>query len=117
MTNELLRQVGLMGLETLLVAALLLAFFRFRGALGFAPLHATLSVFYQLATLMAGAFYVQFTSDLMMSPGSVVLFPATVFAILFVYIREDAREARRMIYALLAANLVVGVLGLLVAQH
>jgi len=117
MNVELLRQFGLMGLEALLVAALLLFFFRFRRALGFAPLHATLGVFYQLATLMAGAFYIQLTSDLMMSPGAVVLFPATVFAILFVYIREDAVEARRMIYGLLAANAVVGVLGLVVAQH
>jgi diguanylate cyclase (GGDEF)-like protein len=52
-----------------------------------------------------------------MSPGSVVLFPAVLFAVLFVYIREDAQEARKLIYALLAADLVVASLGLLVAQH
>ena len=112
-----MRQVWLMGIEAFLVAALLLVFFRFRRALGFAPLHATLSVFYQLATLMAGAFYVQISTGLMMSPASIVLFPATVFAILFVYIREDSLEAKRMIYGLLAANAVVGVLVYVVAQH
>ena len=117
MPNELLEQAMLMGVESALVAVLLLAFFRFRRTLGFAPLHATLSVFYQLATLMAGAFYVQISEKLMMNPGAVVLFPATVFAILFVYVREDAAEARRMIYGLLGANLVVGALGLLVSHH
>ena len=117
MPNELLRHLMLMVAEALLVATLLLVFFRFRRSLGFAPLHATLSVFYQLATLMAGAFYIQVSDDLMMSPASIVLFPATVFAILFVYIREDTAEAKRMIYGLLAANAVVGVLIYVVAQH
>jgi len=117
MEGELFRQIALMGLEALLVAALLLTLFRVRRGIGFAPLHATLAVSWQLATLMAGAFYVQLSSDLLMSPGSVVLFPATVFAILFVYIREDAIEAKRMIYGLLTANLVVGVLGWLFAEQ
>jgi diguanylate cyclase (GGDEF)-like protein len=60
---------------------------------------------------------VKVTPDLLMSPGSVVLFPAVLFAVLFIYIREDAQEARKLIYALLAADLVVASLGLLVAQH
>jgi diguanylate cyclase (GGDEF)-like protein len=47
----------------------------------------------------------------------VVLFPAILFAVLFVYIREDAQEARKLIYALLAGDLVVAALGLLIAQH
>jgi diguanylate cyclase (GGDEF)-like protein len=117
MSNELLHQFALMGLESFLIAALLLAFFRFRRTLGMAPLHATLGVFYQLAAVMAGAFFVQLDEALMMSPASIVLFPATAFAVLFVYIKEDAREARRVIYGLLAANVVVGLLGLMVGQH
>ena len=117
METELLRQAALMAVEAALVAGFLLLLFRFRRVLGFAPLHATLAVSWQLATLMAGAFYVQVSGDLLMSPGSVVLFPAVVFAILFVYIREDAVEAKRMIYGLLAANVVVGVFGMLAAEQ
>src|SRR5829696_227232 len=70
-----------------------------------------------MANLLAGTVYVKVTPDLLMSPGSVVLFPAVLFAVLFIYIREDAHEARKLIYALLAADLVVASLGLLVAQH
>jgi diguanylate cyclase (GGDEF)-like protein len=47
----------------------------------------------------------------------VALFPASLFAVLLVYIREDAREARNMIYGLLAANVSASLLGLLVSYH
>ena len=106
-----------MGLEALLVASLLLALFRLRGLFGLAPIHTTLGVFYQMATLLAASVYVRVGPDMMMSPGSVILFPSALFAVLFIYIREDAEEARRLMYALVAANLVVGALGLLVTQH
>jgi diguanylate cyclase (GGDEF)-like protein len=117
MTPELVRQLALMGFEAVLAAGVLLAFFHFRRTLGLAPLHATLAAFCQLAIFMAGAFYLQITDDLLMNPGSVVLFPAAVFALLFVHIREDAAESRRVILGLLAANAVVGALALLIGQH
>jgi diguanylate cyclase (GGDEF)-like protein len=103
--------------EAVLVASLLLALFRLRGVFGLVPIYTTVGVLYQMANLLAGTVYVKVTPDLLMSPGSVVLFPAVVFAVLFVYIREDAQEARKLIYALIAADLVVAALGLLVAQH
>jgi diguanylate cyclase (GGDEF)-like protein len=54
---------------------------------------------------------------MVMSPGSVALFPATLFAVLLVYLREDANEARHMIYGLLAANVSAAALGLIVSHH
>jgi diguanylate cyclase (GGDEF)-like protein len=106
-----------MGLEALLAASLLLALFRLRGVMGLAPIHMTLGVFYQLATLICGAVFIRMGPELIISPGSVVLFPATLFAVLFIYIREDTQEARKLIYGLTGANVVVGILGLLVAKH
>lgn len=118
MANEIYRHATLIGCEALLVAALLLAFFRFRRILGLVPLHATLAALYQLATVMAGALCVQLSDGrLMMNPSAAVLLPASVFALLLIHIREDAREARRVAYGLLAANAVVGIMGLLVGQH
>ena len=61
--------------------------------------------------------FVRVSDDLLMSPGSVALFPACLFAVLLVYIHEDAREARNMIYGLLAANIAASLLGVVVAQH
>ena len=106
-----------MGLEAVLAASALLVLFRVRSVLGLAPIYASVGVFYYLATLLAGTTYIQVAPGLLMSPGSVALFPVSLFSVLFVYIREDAREARNMIYALLAANVVVSILGLVVAQH
>ena len=103
--------------ETLIVASALLVLFRLRTVFGLVPIYTTLGIFYQMANLLAATVYLKVTPDLMMSPGSVVLFPAILFTVLFVYIREDAREARKLIYALLAANLAVAALGLLIAQH
>jgi uncharacterized PurR-regulated membrane protein YhhQ (DUF165 family) len=117
MEYEPLIQAGTLAAEAGIVAALLLLQFHFRKQLGLAALHATLGVFYQLAALLAGTVFVQFTADLLMSPGSVALFPASLFAVLLIYIREDWPEARRAIYALIAANLVVGLMCLVVSQH
>src|SRR6185503_4494025 len=79
--------------------------------------YTTVGVFYYLATLLAGTTFIRVTPELLMSPGSVALFPASLFAVLFVYIRSDATEARNMIYGLLASNIVASLLGLVVSQH
>jgi len=113
---ELALQLSLMALEAALAAGVLLALFSARGVLGLAPIYTTVGVFYYLATLLAGTTFVK-VGGLLMSPGSVALFPASLFAVLLVYIREDAQEARNMIYGLLAANVSASLLGLLVSQH
>jgi diguanylate cyclase (GGDEF)-like protein len=115
--TELGLQILLMCTEAVLAASVLLALFRVRRVLGLAPIYSALGVFYFLATLLAGTVFIRVSPGLLMSPGSVALFPASLFAVLFIYIREDADEARRMIYALLAANVLAGVLGFIVGQH
>jgi diguanylate cyclase (GGDEF)-like protein len=115
--TELARQLSIMGLESAFAAAVLLALFRARRVLGLASLYTTVGVFYYLATLLASTTFVNVAPGLLMSPGSVALFPASLFAVLLVYIREDAKEARNMIYGLLAANVSASLLGLLVSQH
>jgi diguanylate cyclase (GGDEF)-like protein len=106
-----------MAAEAAAAAAVLLALFSARGVVGLAPIYTTVGVFYYLATLLAGTTFVKVAPGLLMSPGSVALFPASLFAVLLVYIREDAREARNMIYGLLAANVSASLLGLLVSWH
>jgi diguanylate cyclase (GGDEF)-like protein len=113
---ELALQLSLMALEAAIAAGVLLALFCARGILGLAPIYTTVGVFYYLATLLAGTTFVK-VGGLLMSPGSVALFPASLFAVLLVYIREDAEEARNMIYGLLAANVSASLLGLIVSQH
>jgi diguanylate cyclase (GGDEF)-like protein len=106
-----------MALEAAAAAAVLLALFAGRRVFGLAPVYTTVGVFYYLATLLAGTTFVKVAPGLLVSPGSVALFPASLFAVLLVYIREDAREARNMIYGLLAANVSASLLGLIVSRH
>ena len=115
--SELGLQIALMAGEAAAAAAVLLALFRARRVLGLASLYTTVGVFYYLATLLAATTFIQVTPGLMMSPGSVALFPASLFAVLLVYVREDAREARNMIYGLLAANVSASLLGMLAGLH
>jgi len=115
--NELAQQLSLMALEAGLAAVVLLALFSARRVFSLAALYTTVGVFYYLATLLASTTFVAVSPGLLLSPGSVALFPASLFAVLLVYIREDAREARNMIYGLLAANVSASLLGLLVSQH
>lgn len=115
--NELTHQLLLILLEAGLVAGLLLALFAARRVLGFASLYTTVGVLYYLATLLAGTTFIHVAPGMLMSPGSVALFPACLFAVLLVYIREDAREARNMIYGLLAANITASLLRVVAAQH
>jgi diguanylate cyclase (GGDEF)-like protein len=117
MTGSLGWQLGLMGVEAAAAAAVLLALFALRRAVGLAALYTSVGVLYYLATLLAGTTFVRATPDVILSPGSVALFPAALFAVLLVYIREDAKEARNMIYGLLAANVLAALLGLVVSQH
>src|SRR5262245_33257374 len=115
--SELAFQLSLMAIEAAAAAAVLLGLFSARRAVGLAAIYTTVGVFYYLATLLAGTTFVTVGSGLLMSPGSVALFPAALFTVLLVYIREDAKEARNMIYGLLAANVSASILGLLVSYH
>ncbi len=117
MATELLPQLALMFLETVLVTSILLTFFRLRSILGLAPIYTMLGVFFQLANLWSATIYVRITPELLVSPGSVVLFPSSILAVLFIYIKEDAGEARRLIYALLASDIVGSILSLMVVLH
>jgi diguanylate cyclase (GGDEF)-like protein len=106
-----------MVLEAVCVASLLLVLLRARSLFGLTPVYTTLGVLYHLAGFLAGTLYVGFTPDIAMSPGSMVLFPANIFVVLFVYMKEDAYEARRLIYGLFAANVAVILMGVLISQH
>ena len=113
---ELVFQLLLMVTEAGAAAAVLLALFSARRVLGLASIYTTVGVLYYLATLLASTTFIK-VAPLLVSPGSVALFPATLFAVLLIYIREDAREARNMIYGLLAANVSATLLGLIVSYH
>jgi diguanylate cyclase (GGDEF)-like protein len=107
----------LLGIEILFTSAFLLGLFRLRHKIGLVPLYMALAGMQQLQTLLALTVYVEVLPGITISPGSTVLFTGMLFTILLVYMREDAAEARKLIYGLLAANLTVAVLSFLLGVH
>lgn len=110
-------QLLLLGIEVLVTSVFLLGLFRLRSKLGLVPFYMALGGLQQVQMLVALLVYVEVVPGVAISPGSVVLFTGTLFTILLVYIREDAAEARKLIYGLLAANLSVAMLSFLLGLH
>ena len=109
-------QVGLLCTEAFLAAGIVLVLFRVRYRVGMAPLFVTLGVFQLLQNLLTLTLRVDFGSFVAV-PGSMVLFPVTLFAVLLIYIREDASEARLLVYGLVAANLAMSLLWSIFGYH
>ena len=70
------QQLSLMVVQGVFVGALLVASFRLRRTFGLALVYIIFGVIFQYANLLAGSIYIPLSSWLVVSPGSVVLFPA-----------------------------------------
>jgi len=117
MSSDAALQLALFAAEAMAVCGLLLLFFRLRNRFGYAPIYVTVGAFQYLQTLMAATLYVELWPGIAMSPGSAILFTATLFAVLLVYIREDAAQTRSLIVGIVAANLTVSLVVMLASLH
>lgn len=108
-------QLGLLVLEASVMAALVLALFRARSVLGLSPLYIVMGGFQYLeATLSV---QVELWPGFVLYPASSVMFTANIFAVLLVYLKEDATEARKLVYGLVLANAGLTLVSLLVSAH
>ena len=103
-------QIVIMFLQGALVAFVILLLFRLRKRLGIGVLFACLGLFQFIQVFLSSTVYSVIFEDFLVSPGSTVLFTATLFALLIIYIKEDASEARKIIYALVIVNIVMAIL-------
>lgn len=110
-------QFAFLTLECVVGAALVLLLLRARYAVGLGALLVTLGSWQFLQTLLANTYYVSLGGGLTVSPGSTALFAGTLFAVLAVYVRLGALEARRLILGLIAANLALIVWSLMLGWH
>jgi diguanylate cyclase (GGDEF)-like protein len=106
-------QIGLMLFQAALLAVSLILLFRMRFRFGISFLYISLGVLQYLHAQLALSVYVQVAPGIVVSPGSVVIFAGSFFIILLVYIREDALEARKICYGILAASVITTVLAFL----
>lgn len=97
-------------LQSVVVAVFILTLFRYRKALGMGGLYMLLGLLQVLQVLLASSSYFVIDTGLMISPGSAVVFSASLFAILLVYIKEDVKETRRLVTAVILINAVLSLL-------
>lgn len=108
-------QIGLLFLEAAAMAGLVLGLFRARSVLGLSPLYIVMGGFQYLEATLS--LQVALWPGFEIYPGSSVMFTTNLFAVLLVYIKEDALEARKLVYGLVLANAGLTLVSLLVSAH
>ena len=105
-------QLALLALVAAVMAGIILGLFRARTLLGLTPLYIVLGGFQFLeATLNLR---VGVAPGVTLNAGSTILFTATLVAVLLIYVKEDAIEARKLVYGLVLANAAVAIVSLLI---
>ena len=97
-------------LQGTLIAFVLLLLFHLRKRFGIGILFACLGLFQFMQVFLSSTVYVTITNNFLVSPGSTVMFTAGLFALLIIYIKEDANETKKLIYTLLIVNVVMSIL-------
>ena len=103
-------QISVLLIQCFLVATLLLFLFHIRKNMGIGLLFTALGLFQYMQVFLASTIYIEVADGVFVSPGSTVLFTASLFAVLLIYIKEDAIEIRKVIYALVSANIIISIL-------
>jgi diguanylate cyclase (GGDEF)-like protein len=109
------QQLGMLGLEAVVMAAIVLSLFRVRTVLGLTPLYIVLGGFQYLEAMLN--LRAEVMQGVSVFPASIVLFPATLLSVLLVYLKEDAIEARKLLYGLVLANAAAALISLLIGWH
>ncbi len=99
-----------LGFMALLLAACIVIAARFRRFWGITPIAVLAGLLQVLQTALALGLSIQVFPGVAVSPGSVAIFPATLFAILLVYVLEDELEASRLIYGVVLSNMALALL-------
>jgi diguanylate cyclase (GGDEF)-like protein len=104
-------------LEAVLYFAVMAGMFRLRHRFGIGLVFCALGAMHFLETYLAAILYLQLPGDIVISPGSIVLFSGKLAMLLLVYIREDAAAVRQPIYGLLVGNFLMVALVFVMRLH
>jgi diguanylate cyclase (GGDEF)-like protein len=108
-------QLAMFALEAAVMVSIILGLFRARTILGLTPLYIVLGGFQYLeATLDLRA---EVAPGFWLNPASTVMFTTTLVTVLIIYVKEDALEARKLLYGLVLANAAVAIISLLMGWH
>ncbi len=90
-----------------LLALLILGLYELRGRFGLAPLFVFVGAIQYLQQTWSEGIYLDLWGRYPVSPGSVVLFTSSLFAILLIYLREDVPQARSLIWGVVTTNVLL----------
>ncbi len=113
----MISQIALLGVESIIVSLLILFLYWLRPILGYSGLYVALGSFQFMQVLLALSIYIEILPGVLVSPGSAVMFTASLYAVLLIYIEEDALGARKLIYGLALANITMSALLILFSFH
>ena len=105
-----LPQLAFLFFQCIIVATFLMLLFRLRYKFGLSLIFVTIGVFQYMQVAFTEEALIQLSNGVSYMPGTAVLFPATLFVVLLIYIKEDAIETRKLIYGILLANIVMSLL-------
>ncbi|MEM9595734.1 MAG: ATP-binding protein [Acidobacteriota bacterium] len=108
-------QACLLIAEAIFVAGVILVLVRLRPRVGLIPLAAFVGSNQYLQTFLASTVFLQFGESHLVSPGSAVLFPSTLFAVLLVYHVDGIPSARALILGILLSNVTLTALAAVTA--
>jgi diguanylate cyclase (GGDEF)-like protein len=108
-------QLALLGVEAIVMALLVLGLFRSRTLLGLSPLYIVVGGFQYLEASLN--LRVEVAPGWALYPASTVMFTATLLTLLLVYIKEETREARKLVYGLVLANAGLSLISMIVSEH
>ncbi len=91
--------------ELIFVTGMILLFYRLKPKFGLAPLYILLGSFQYFQTILYKSTFISIFSIYHISPAGTILFCATFFTILLVYIKEGVYTTRNLIMGIVLANL------------
>lgn len=93
--------------EFLIISCLILLLFKMRSRIGLAPLYIFIGSMQYLQTILSSYFYIEIFADYSISPGSILLFSSSLFAVLLVYIYEGVFSTRALIFGIVISNVAL----------
>jgi signal transduction histidine kinase len=99
--------------ELFFVSFLIILFYQLKPRFGLTPLYILIGANQYFQTVLASSFSINIFGSYYISPGSVILFSSSLFAILFIYIKEGVRSTQGLILGIILTNLSITVLALI----
>jgi len=107
---DLIPNLSRLGLIAVLLAVCLVIAARLRQFWGTTPIAVMAGLLQGAQTILGFGVSVELFRGVSVNPGSTVFFPATLFAILLVYVLEDEVEAKRLVFGIVFANVIFAIL-------